>query len=73
MLKDLMHASNLQSDNCLYIGDTYDDYQAGMESGVQVVIVRHDGICDHRGYPGCSIIKNLIELMPNNIELKETA
>jgi len=73
MLKELVHVFDLQRDDCLYIGDTYDDYLAGMESGVQVVIVRHDGICDHRGYPGCTVIKNLIELVPNNIELKETA
>lgn len=73
MLKDLVLVHNLQPDNCLYVGDTYDDYLAGMESGVQVVIVRHDGICDYRGYPGCPVIKSLIELLPDNIELKETA
>lgn len=73
MLEDLVRTCNLHRDECLYIGDTYEDYLAGLESGIQVTVVRRDEMCDHREYQGCVTVRNLNELLPDNIKLEEIA
>jgi phosphoglycolate phosphatase len=73
MLENLVRTCNLHRDECLYIGDTYEDYLAGTESGIRVALVRRGEICDHRQYQGCVTVKNLIELLPDDIELEEIA
>ncbi len=73
MLEHLAGTYNFRREECLYIGDTYEDYMAGMESRIQTAVVIRGEICDDHRYPGDVICKNLIELLPDNLKLKEIA
>ncbi len=73
MLRNLLGLYKLRAAECLYLGDTDEDYQAGLEAGMQVAIVRHatDGD-DGPGYPDGTILKHLSELL-DRMEIKEIA
>lgn len=73
MLEHLVGTYNLRREQCLYIGDTYEDYRAGVRSCIQVAVVIRDPICDDHRCPDDVICRNLIELLPDNLKLKEIA
>lgn len=73
MLEHLVGTYNLRREECLYIGDTYEDYVAGAQSCIQTAVVIRDEICDHHRCPDEVICKNLIELLDDNFKLKEIA
>jgi phosphoglycolate phosphatase len=73
MLEHLVGTYNLPREECLYIGDTYEDYLAGAESGIPVAVVIRDQICDDHRCPDDIICRNLIEILPDNKKLKEIA
>lgn len=73
MLGHLVGTYNLRREECLYIGDTYEDYLAGVESCIRTAVVIRDRICDDHRCPDDVICRNLIELLPDNLELKEIA
>lgn len=73
MLEYLVGTYNLRREECLYIGDTYEDYLAGAESSIRTAVVIRDRICDDHRCPDDVICRNLTELMPDNLELKEIA
>lgn len=74
MLKALTQLYNLEPTECLYVGDTYEDYRAGLEAGMQTAIVMHgnhkfDG--EHK-CPEAIILKHFTDFL-EIIEIKETA
>jgi phosphoglycolate phosphatase len=73
MLTYVTDAYNLRPEDCLYVGDTYEDYLAGLQSSIRVAVVIRDEICDDHRCPDDAICKNLIELLHDNFELKEIA
>jgi phosphoglycolate phosphatase len=74
MLQALIRMYNLSPAECLYIGDTEEDYRAGLEAGMQIAIVRHatDNLKRESIYPDGIILKYLTELL-DRIEIKEIA
>ena len=73
MLEYLAGTYNLPREECLYIGDTYEDYLAGAQSCIPAAVVIRDEICDDHRCPDDVICKNLIELLSDNLESKEIA
>ncbi len=74
MLQNLVRLYNLSPAECLYLGDTYEDYVAGLESGMQTSIVTHaaEGCNREPRCPEGIILKHLAELL-DRMEIKETA
>lgn len=73
MLTYVTDAYNLRPEDCLYVGDTYEDYLAGLQSSIRATVVIRGEICDDHRCPDDAICRNLIELLPANLKLEEIA
>jgi phosphoglycolate phosphatase len=64
MIRDLCSQFALAPEDCLYVGDTLEDYHAGQEAGMPVALVPHGyGSLDKEHYPeSCQALTDLAEL-----------
>jgi phosphoglycolate phosphatase len=64
MLRTLLQRHQLDPAQCLYVGDTYEDYLAGSQAGIPVAIVHHAGNGDSTAaYQPKLILTDLAELL----------
>jgi phosphoglycolate phosphatase len=64
MLRALLGRHKLDPAQCIYVGDTYEDYLAGSEAGIPVAIVHHAG--NGQSVPACQpnlVLTDLAELL----------
>lgn len=74
MLQNLIDRHKLELSQSLYLGDTYDDYLAGAEIGIPVMLVQHgyrNTGTALMGRPG-AVLNSLLELL-DKVKIGETA
>lgn len=73
MLEQLLRTHRLDPADCVYVGDSLEDYRAARDAGVPVALVTHGyGALQQSGLEGCSMLNNLSEVL-NTIGILEIA
>jgi phosphoglycolate phosphatase len=64
MLRHTLELHHLNPANCLYVGDTSEDYRAACDAALPVAIVSHGYGDPDASYPGAIRLDSLLELLP---------